>query len=589
MCKSAPESSSQVTKLSVASNDFGPNGGIAFATTLEQAYSAGIDSWPPLVKLDLSANSLGSAGERGPRPHPLASSQAVTTGSSSGGRSQGKGEIKTKENDGSMSPPASPAASPGRLMVTAGYKCPPSEHRAGPCSAVAVQVSQMTDEDLRKSIELRKRRAAAGRARGAHHPAICRRRQHSTNIVGTRARTKAAWGFNSLSATSTIAPQRLDDSIATLRSDDSRPAGRALNSYAGAAPTNDCDSPPATDFIPALRGAMTALRSASSGQGLRAIKIEGNGLGRHAHELLTATSVTFKRAGTIGLELLPDQATDGKKGIEVRTIARQFPTRITTGEGVGQDAEGFDKVKVGMLLQSVAGVPLEKAAGSTSQRFNQVISMIKGAGRPMTLTFIDPDDRTGYWHRLPDGWITTAEYKCTDPEFQDKFPTAKENEMDAALWQRRHAQVAEGVRVDEARVQRIRHELMARLPPSLGYITPPGTPAVQGSGWARKSLRQLRRREQVLSKHDASIATLEPTLRFEADLIGSGLRSIEDVPLQYAGKVEGPHRGYHHRFVKDQTDQAAEMLLAGVNSTDVAVTQLPVSILPAHACLLPCN
>eukprot|EP01043_Picozoa_sp_COSAG02_P009044 COSAG02_NODE_301_length_25237_cov_19.918490_5_plen_1199_part_00 len=547
------ESSSQVTKLSAAGNAFGPNGGIAFAKLLEQAYSSGADvgSWPRLLKIDLSANNLGGAGERGPQPQPPTGIRSSS--------SQTKGQ-------GSASPPASPAVSPGRRADTI---CQPSEHRAGPYNAVVAQVSQMTDDELRKSIEQRKRRAAAGRGGRAQHRASSGRRR--------RQRPKPAWGFATLVSSTPVAPHRQDENIATLRDDESRPPGAALNSYAGAAPTNDCEPPPNADFVTALRSAMTALRSAcangaGNGQGLRAIKIEGNGLGRHAHEMLSSTFVTFTQPGAIGLELLPDQATGGKNGIEVRAIEQQL-------QAGNRNAGNIHELKVGMLLQSVAGVPVEKAAGSNTQRFQQVVSMIKSAGRPMTLSFIDPGDSSGHWHRLLDGWITTTETKASDPEFHDKFSTAQDEEMDAALWQRRQEQVAEGVLVDEARVQRIRHELMARLPANLGYITPAPS-ASAGSrtnvGWPRKSLQQLRRKEQELSRRDDSIAALEPQLRAEAELIGSGLRSVDEVPLQYAGKVEGPHRGFHHRFIKDQTDQAAEMLLAGLNSTDLSMTQLPV-------------
>ena len=199
----------------------------------------------------------------------------------------------------------------------------------------------------------------------------------------------------------------------------------------------------------------------------------------------------------------------------------------------------------------------------------------------MTLTFIDPADRAGHWYRLLDGWITTEETKSTDQDFRNKFLTAEEADLDTAVWRKRNEQVAEGARVDEARVQRIRHELMARLPPQFGYITPSATTpdglrAGTTFGWARKSLQQLRQAEQASSRHDGSIASLEAELRAEAELIGSGLRSIDEIPLQYAGKVEGPHRGFHHRFLKDQTDKAAEMLLSGLNKTDVSMTQLPV-------------
>ena len=557
VCKPAPESSSQVTRLSVAGNCFGPNGGIAFAKLLEQAYSTVVDtnSWPRLQKLDLSSNYLGSAGERGPQSQPPPDVAAAI-------------ERQTK-GEGTVSPPASPAVSPGRRTVATGTAtdaCRPSEHRLCAYSAGFAKVSQMTDDELRRSIEQRKRRAAACRGGAASG----RTRQH-------RSTAKPAWGFSTLANTASVVPQRFDESMATLRDDDSRPAGRALNSCAGPAPTNDCEPPPSTDFVSALRGAMRALRSAAaSAQGLRAIKIDGNGLGRHTHELLNATSVTFRQPGTIGLELLPDRATGGKNGIEVRAITRRPQTGANEQ---ARDAEGMDQVKIGMLLQSVAGVPVEKAAGSTAQRFRQVIGMIKAAARPMTLTFVHPADTSGHWHRQLDGWLTTANTKATDPEFRNKFSTAEEIERDATLWRRRQEQVEAGVRIDEARVQRIRHELMARLPASLGYITP--TPAdtrgEAGSvGWARKSLQQLRRVEQVLSRHDDSIAALDSTLRAEAELIGSGLRSIDDVPLQYAGKVPEPHRGYHHRFIKDQTDKAAEMLLTGLNSTDLSMTQLPV-------------
>lgn len=63
----------------------------------------------------------------------------------------------------------------------------------------------------------------------------------------------------------------------------------------------------------------------------------------------------------------------------------------------------------------------------------------------------------------------------------------------------------------------------------------------------------------------------------EAELIGSGLRSVSEIPAQFSGVVPEPHHGNGHRFVKDQTDAAAEMLLAGVNSTDLYPTQLAPS------------
>lgn len=328
---------------------------------------------------------------------------------------------------------------------------------------------------------------------------------------------RAAWGSSALLPTSTVAPHRLEERLAALRS--SEAAGRALNNAPG--PVVCGELPPSEDFITAMHRAM-----ATGKLNALSIKIEGNGLGAHAHELLASVGVTFAGAGSIGLDLRPDAVSGGKNGILIADI---------TPGGQASHLVSSSGLRVGMVMQSVAGVAVPASAGATAAGYQSVLAMIKAGDRPLAMTFVSPDES---WHKRLDGWITTD---------IAAFPTSNELAAESKSQERWEKAIADGSKVDEGRVQQMRHELMARMPPHLGFITP--RPAVaahvvyEGPNWERKSLQQLR------AKSRTEGTPMDPMLRAEAELIGSGLRSVAEIPAQFSGVIPEPHHGNGHRSV----------------------------------------
>ena len=90
-------------------------------------------------------------------------------------------------------------------------------------------------------------------------------------------RAGTAWGSDRLLPTSAVKPSRLDETLATLRRDERRFA--ANNS---AAPVEAPDPAPAGNVVEALRD---GLKTAAGGS-LRFLRLEGNQLGPHVHEVL---------------------------------------------------------------------------------------------------------------------------------------------------------------------------------------------------------------------------------------------------------------------------------------------------------------